>query len=127
MIALSIRQPWAWLIAHGIKDVENRTWKSDFRGWFCIHASRGMTDEEYEIAADFAAILSVVIPEPDDLARGGIVGYAEMVDCVRHSSSPWYTGPYAFVIRNARPALFKRCAGRLKFFELHEICQEDLP
>lgn len=27
-IALSIRQPWAWLIAHGFKDFENRDWKN---------------------------------------------------------------------------------------------------
>lgn len=27
MKAISIRQPWASLIAHGIKDIENRTWK----------------------------------------------------------------------------------------------------
>jgi len=25
MYALSIRQPWAWLIVHGWKDIENRT------------------------------------------------------------------------------------------------------
>jgi len=28
MKALSIKQPWASLIAHGIKNIENRTWKS---------------------------------------------------------------------------------------------------
>ena len=27
MKAISIKQPWASLIAHGIKDIENRTWK----------------------------------------------------------------------------------------------------
>lgn len=27
MKALSIRQPWAWLIANGHKDIENRTWQ----------------------------------------------------------------------------------------------------
>ena len=26
MKAISIKQPWASLIAHGIKDIENRTW-----------------------------------------------------------------------------------------------------
>ena len=32
MKALSIKQPWASLIAHGIKDIENRTWKTNFLG-----------------------------------------------------------------------------------------------
>ena len=27
MKAISIKQPWAYLIASGIKDIENRTWK----------------------------------------------------------------------------------------------------
>ena len=40
MKVLSIRQPWAWLIMTGLKDVENRTWNTDFRGQFAIHASR---------------------------------------------------------------------------------------
>lgn len=39
MKALSIKQPWASLIAHGIKDIENRTWKTNFRGKIFIHAS----------------------------------------------------------------------------------------
>jgi len=28
VMCLSIRQPWAWLITHGHKDIENRTWGS---------------------------------------------------------------------------------------------------
>ena len=28
--ALSVRQPWAWAICHGWKDIENRTWRSGF-------------------------------------------------------------------------------------------------
>ncbi len=39
MKALSIIQPWASLIATGIKDVENRTWRTNYRGEFLIHAS----------------------------------------------------------------------------------------
>lgn len=40
MKVLSIRQPWAWLIMTGLKDIENRTWNTDFRGRFAIHASK---------------------------------------------------------------------------------------
>jgi hypothetical protein len=36
--ALSIRQPWAWLIANGHKDIENRSWNTNYRGAFLIHA-----------------------------------------------------------------------------------------
>ena len=39
MKALTIKQPWASLIASGIKDIENRTWKTHYRGKIYIHAS----------------------------------------------------------------------------------------
>ena len=40
---LSVRQPWAWLILHAGKDVENRTWSHPFRGPVYIHASSAGT------------------------------------------------------------------------------------
>ena len=32
MRALSIKQPWSWLIVHGHKDIENRDWSTQLRG-----------------------------------------------------------------------------------------------
>jgi ASCH domain len=46
MRALSVKQPWAELIARGLKKVENRTWARDFRGDLLIVASKGRNDEE---------------------------------------------------------------------------------
>ena len=37
---LSIRQPWAWLIVNGYKDIENRTWSTRFRGKVLIHGMK---------------------------------------------------------------------------------------
>jgi hypothetical protein len=42
MKALSIRQPWANLISLGIKTIETRTWKTDYRGQLAIHASKSI-------------------------------------------------------------------------------------
>lgn len=39
MLALSVRQPWASLIAWGEKTVEVRTWRTPYRGPLLIHAS----------------------------------------------------------------------------------------
>ena len=39
MKTLSIKNPYGYLIAYGIKNVENRTWKTKFRGRFLIHTS----------------------------------------------------------------------------------------
>ena len=40
MKAITIKQPWASLIAAGLKDIENRTWKTNFRGRVLIHAAK---------------------------------------------------------------------------------------
>ena len=54
MKALSIRQPWAWMILYAGKDIENREWPTRFRGRVLIHASKGMTHDEWEDAWEFA-------------------------------------------------------------------------
>ncbi|HDU8694716.1 TPA: ASCH domain-containing protein, partial [Morganella morganii subsp. morganii] len=42
MKAISIRQPWAWLIVNGHKDIENRSWRTKYRGQVLVHASQGV-------------------------------------------------------------------------------------
>ena len=41
MKALSIKQPWASLVATGVKTVECRTWKTKYRGPLLICSSKG--------------------------------------------------------------------------------------
>src|SRR5436189_5084024 len=49
MKALSVRQPWAWLIVNGYKDIENRDWATKRRGRIWIHAGlHKVTKPEYE-------------------------------------------------------------------------------
>ena len=55
-VALSIRQPWAWAIVQGYKDIENRSTFAVSKANFdvrpvAIHAAKGMTIEEYEALA----------------------------------------------------------------------------
>jgi hypothetical protein len=127
MKALSIRQPWAWLIVQGHKDIENRTWSTGTRGPVLIHASKGMTQTEYEDVCAFLARdprlkhLNAALPAPADLERGGIIGRAEIVDCVKHSLSPWFMGEFGFVIRNATPLPFRAFSGALQFFDVPEV------
>jgi hypothetical protein len=115
---LSIRQPWAWLICHAGKDIENRKWPTKVRGRFLIHAGKGMTRGEYEDAAYCAESNGAKIPPFEMLDRGGIVGEAEIVDCVWDSDSPWFFGTYGFVLANAKPLPFYPCKGALGFFHL---------
>lgn len=118
--ALSVRQPWAWLILNAGKTHENRTWPARFRGWCLLHASKGMTVAEYEDAQGFAHSIDarLTFPKFHDLARGGIVGAVRIDDCVDYSDSPWFCGPYGFVIGKAVPLPFTPLKGALGFFTI---------
>lgn len=119
MKALSIRQPWAWLIIHGGKDVENRSWHTHYRGRFLVHAAKTMTREDYAEGFRFAMECGVTdLPRFDDMQRGGIVGSVELVDSVETSTSPWYMGQRAFVLRNPQYLPFTPMRGQLSFFEV---------
>jgi len=123
MKALSIRQPWAWLVLH-CKPIENRTWATKFRGRVLIHAAKGMTRAEYEAAIDFIVAQGITLPFDlpsfDALERGGIIGSVEIVDCISQSDSSWFTGPYGFVLANPEPMPFIPLRGMLGFFEVDE-------
>lgn len=118
-VALSIRQPWAWLILNAGKDIENRNWRTSFRGRFLIHASKGMTRMEYEDARMFL-VTSIPtlgdLPLFESLQRGGIVGEAEIIGCMIKHPSRWFVGPYGFLLRNPKPLPFRPCRGSLGFF-----------
>lgn len=114
--ALSIHQPWAWLIIKGYKLIENRDWETDFRGEFYVHASKSMTNAEYMGARNLAEMMNIKIPAMHQLERGGIVGMAEITNCVAESESPWFFGDFGFVLKNPRPLPFTPCRGQLNFF-----------
>jgi hypothetical protein len=122
MIALSIRQPWAWVILHRGKDVENRTWPTKFRGRLLIHAAKIMRNEDWRAGymAFSRCAQSLGMEGPQALDYGGIVGSVELVDCVTESASPWFAGPFGFVLRNPQPLPFRPFRGRLRLFEVPE-------
>ncbi len=120
MKALSIKQPWSWLIVNGHKDIENRDWLTRFRGPVFIHAGKSFDGASLRVVkatieyleSDFSITL------PSSFEMGGIVGIAEIVDCVEESESPWFCGTYGFVIKNARPLPFTPLRGQLGFFDV---------
>lgn len=127
MKALSIRQPWAWLIVNGQKRIENRGWNTEFRGEFLIHAGKGMTLGEYADAryAQLGSRRGIGdFPSMDELkaVRGGIVGIARLVDVLKPTArptTPWHvSGQYGFVLKDVRPLPFEPLKGALGFFEV---------
>ena len=121
MKALSIRQPWAWMIVHGWKDIENRDWATGFRGRFYVQASKGMTRDEYYEACIVAKRIRGNIndlPPMELIDRGFLIGSVEIVDCVTKSESPWFFGKHGFVLSNPESFIPIPCVGALGFFEV---------
>lgn len=118
--AISLRQPWAWLVVHGHKDIENRTRATCFRGRVLIHASAHRLRGEYRAAESLCVQLGITLPSFHELERGGIVGAVRIKGCVSASHSPWFTGPYGYVLSEPEPLAFRPLPGRLGFFAVPE-------
>lgn len=122
---LSVRQPWAWLIAAGYKDVENRTWPTRYRGLLAIHAAR-QVHEVYASGSRFPLPAGLAVPAPDAIERGGVVAIAELVGCVTASASPWFGGPYGFVLRDVRRVSFIPMRGKMGIYPLPADVEQKL-
>lgn len=119
--ALSIMQPWAWLIVNRHKAIENRDWPTRFRGPVAIHAGKKI---DAPAARDVNRLIHPVTGDPADWDMtsdgkecGGIVGVAEVVDCIETSDNPWFVGRYGFVLANQSPVPFIPVSGALGFFD----------
>lgn len=122
MKALSIRQPWAWLIVNGYKTVENRDWNTKYRGRFFVHASKKIDVIGYEwINKNFPEI-----ELPDTFETGGIIGTARLINTVHESEfrylaskdKPWFVGEYGFILDEGKPCELRPCRGQLYFFDV---------
>jgi hypothetical protein len=113
--AISIRQPWAWLIVNGYKDIENRIGAAKLRGHVLIQAGRSKSDTSPD-ARDYIKRKYRVANLPDTFETGGIVGIAEITDCVQSHRSKWFQGPFGWTLAHARRLPFKPVKGQLKFF-----------
>lgn len=118
-LALSVQQPWAYLIVHGFKPVENRTWGTRLRGRIGIHAGKKFDADGYawvQLHLPALGMTPADLPPPAAFERGGIVGAATLAGCVTESDSPWFFGPFGFVLEDPEPLALIECPGRLGFF-----------
>ena len=116
MKALSIRQPWASLIVAGIKDIENRSWVTNYSGKLLIHAAQKFDKKGYEQLKKMG-VPEIIVKGMLEYS-GGILGEVELVDVVKASDSPWVEGPYGFVLKNAKVLKFQPMNGKLGIFEV---------
>lgn len=116
MKAISIRQPWASLIVAGVKDIENRSWPTTFRGRILIHAAQKIDTDALELVRRMG--LGSQFIESIKEYTGGVIGEVEITDCVKESKSQWFEGPYGFVLKDAKILPFKKCRGMLGIFDI---------
>ena len=123
MKCLSLRQPYAELVAAGRKTIETRKWNTNFRGKFLIHSSKTIDNET-------STSLNI---DCSRLTKGAIIGVACLYDVkkytskedfladkVAHLSDNFSNPKYGFLLKDAEK-LNKPIPliGRLGFFNMH--------
>lgn len=99
MKAITVRQPWAWAIMHGGKDVENRTRNiaGSYRGPLVIHA--GLAEFEKHNMASRALRKAHGGEVPTVLDFGAALGVVDLIDT---HAAPCCPGRMIVVVRYTR-------------------------
>lgn len=91
MKALTLHQPWASLVAYGLKQIETRSWSTKHRGQLAIHAGKRQAPyEEWPAEA-----LKLWPHYPDllgSLPLGAVVAVVNLVDVVPAESLRFHRG-----------------------------------
>jgi hypothetical protein len=95
--ALTIRQPWAALIMSGHKPVENRNWRTGYRGEIAIHAGKQDDDAGWEFVVENSL-------DVDHVERGAMLGTVVLKDIVRNAESDWARpGQWHWILTSPQP------------------------
>lgn len=110
MKVLSLTEPYATLIKNGIKTIETRSWKTNYRGRLYIHASSTKIPKEYIKNKELMSLVDL-----DKLNYGNIICYCDLVDCIEmtdkfieevkknkkeYISGVYANGRYAWILKN---------------------------
>ncbi len=119
MKALSIQQPWAWAIIWAGKDIENRSWHTNYRGSFFIHAGKKFDNKGWAwLKEQEGKLFKAAVPDQDAYHQGGIVGISYLIQCVNYDNSPWFYGPQGFKLSSTISIDFIPYKGNLGFFNV---------
>lgn len=97
--ALSVTQPWAECIISQGKNVENRSWNTNRRGYIAIHASSTCKKEKFQSCEnDYGLEFDI-----NEVDYGKIIGFAKIVDVITEEdvtsqTEGWFEGEYGFVL-----------------------------
>lgn len=76
MKVITIKQPFASLIAEGIKEYEFRTWKTKYRGEILIHAGKGVDRKAMKKFEQYHL----------EYPSGCMIAKAHLTDCIKIDS-----------------------------------------
>ena len=83
MKAITVLQPWAWLLATGKKRCETRSWKTNYRGEILIHAGKkNMTNIMRQTFFEAMYMKQAGVFNTEMITEA-IIGKANLVNCVR--------------------------------------------
>ena len=127
MKVLTVRQPWAHAIINLGKDVENRVWRTHYRGPLLIHAAAQRPSNPREMLAEYMRRP----PSEENLRNlplGAIVGAVELWNCIENSDSRWADeGEWHWLVQSPRPIKPIECTGRLGLWTLSDRLMCQLP
>lgn len=141
-VALAVKQPWASLICAGVKDIENRTWQTDYRGRLYIVASSSnqnqLVDDNLlkpELMSQIQkAQADGIIPDVHALPQSAVLGYVDLADCTGETvESPWSAGTLRegninWVLKDAHRFEVPKLPGykaKLNLFEVSELDENE--
>lgn len=122
-LALTVDQPWASLIALGIKDIENRTWSPEpelIGRRIVIHAGR-----TYDHLGAFMLMNDHgIVCHSHNFPKGAVVGTVVLADVVAASTNKWFRGPFGWHFTDARLLQPIPCPGNRKLWTVPEAAWE---
>lgn len=80
MRVISLKQPWATLIALGEKSIETRSWATKYRGEIAIHASKTIDKKRFEQPTFKRVLKKHGITDISQIPTGVILAVANLVD-----------------------------------------------
>lgn len=122
MKVLTLKEPFASLIEKGIKKIETRSWKTNYRGELYIHAG---INQESNISDELKSIVKKI----QSLHKGEIILKCTLEDCIKIDnefaekikredynnfiSGDFSEGRYAWVLSNVMPIDSIKAKGKL--------------
>lgn len=116
MKAIVVRQPWAWAVVAGIKSIENRTWKTAYRGPLAIVAGRSRA----ALKSGSLWLKQHGFQLPNGFEFGQWIGTVKLDDIKPYHPSLglFASGPYCWMLSHPRILTPMPYRGQLGLFEM---------